>query len=462
VATEEEAAQIALAAAQEAQRAKSDATQAEANAERAETNATRAESNAEQAESRAEQAEEQAVDARSGAVAAEYEAKQAAGEAVTAAEAALQALPDDDPLVDPHIHEFAAGADEEHPFGELGAPVAERSPFRIGFTAALGVLLALLLGRAFQLVSNVLVLIVIAAFLAIGLNPAVEWLMRRGRKRGAAVAVVTSAVLLFFVAFVAAAVPPVVSQAANLREELPARVEALRDDNATFRNLDARYGLVAKATEAAEKQASTAPRQILGIARGIVTAIFKTLTILILTLYFLGAHDRIKRGALRIVPRSRRPRVGLLADEILARVGGYVLGNLATSVVAGVVCGVFLMIMGVPYALALALLVAILDLIPLVGATIAALVCTLVAVTVSVPVGIATLVFFTVYQQFENYVLVPRVMKRAVDVSPIATIVAALIGGSLLGVVGALLAVPTAAAISLIGSEVLVPRQDAR
>jgi predicted PurR-regulated permease PerM len=344
----------------------------------------------------------------------------------------------------------------------MGAPVAERSPFRIGFTAALGVLLALVLGRAFQLVSSVLVLIVIAAFLSIGLNPAVEWLMRKGRKRGAAVAVVISAVLLFFVAFVAAAVPPVVSQAANLREELPARVEKLRDDNATFRNLDTRYGLVAKATEAAEKQASSAPRQILGIARGIVTAIFKTLTVLILTLYFLSAHDRIKRGALRIVPRSRRPRVGLLADEILARVGGYVLGNLATSVVAGVICGVFLMVMGVPYALALALLVAILDLIPLVGATIAALVCTLVAVTVSVPVGIATLVFFTIYQQFENYVLVPRVMKKAVDVSPIATIVAALIGGSLLGVLGALLAVPTAAAISLIGSEVLVPRQDAR
>jgi predicted PurR-regulated permease PerM len=455
VATEEEAARVALAAADEAERAKAGAAQAEANAERAESNATRAESNA-------EQASEQAVDARSGAVAAEHEAKEAAGEAVSAAQAALEALPDDDPLVDPHIHEYAAGADEEHPFGEMGAPVAERSPFRIGFTAALGVLLALVLGRAFQLVSSVLVLIVIAAFLSIGLNPAVEWLMRKGRKRGAAVAVVISAVLLFFVAFVAAAVPPVVSQAANLREELPARVEKLRDDNATFRNLDTRYGLVAKATEAAEKQASSAPRQILGIARGIVTAIFKTLTVLILTLYFLSAHDRIKRGALRIVPRSRRPRVGLLADEILARVGGYVLGNLATSVVAGVICGVFLMVMGVPYALALALLVAILDLIPLVGATIAALVCTLVAVTVSVPVGIATLVFFTIYQQFENYVLVPRVMKKAVDVSPIATIVAALIGGSLLGVLGALLAVPTAAAISLIGSEVLVPRQDAR
>ena len=455
MATEEEAARVALAAADEAERAKAGAAQAEANAERAESNATRAESNA-------EQASEQAVDARSGAVAAEHEAKEAAGEAVSAAQAALEALPDDDPLVDPHIHEYAAGADEEHPFGEMGAPVAERSPFRIGFTAALGVLLALVLGRAFQLVSSVLVLIVIAAFLSIGLNPAVEWLMRKGRKRGAAVAVVISAVLLFFVAFVAAAVPPVVSQAANLREELPARVEKLRDDNATFRNLDTRYGLVAKATEAAEKQASSAPRQILGIARGIVTAIFKTLTVLILTLYFLSAHDRIKRGALRIVPRSRRPRVGLLADEILARVGGYVLGNLATSVVAGVICGVFLMVMGVPYALALALLVAILDLIPLVGATIAALVCTLVAVTVSVPVGIATLVFFTIYQQFENYVLVPRVMKKAVDVSPIATIVAALIGGSLLGVLGALLAVPTAAAISLIGSEVLVPRQDAR
>jgi predicted PurR-regulated permease PerM len=183
--------------------------------------------------------------------------------------------------------------------------------------------------------------------------------------------------------------------------------------------------------------------------------------VLILTLYFLSAYPNIKRGAYRLIPRSRRARVGLIADEILSRVGGYVLGNLATSVVAGVAAFVFFMIAKVPYPVALAMLVAIFDLIPLVGATIAAVVCTAVAFFVSVQVGIFSTAYFLVYQQVENFVVVPKVMKRTVDISPLATIVAALVGGTLLGVMGALLAIPVAAAIQLIGSEVIYPRQDA-
>ena len=322
-------------------------------------------------------------------------------------------------------------------------------------------LLAILLARAVQLVSGVLVLILVAAFLAIGLNPAVEFFQRRRLKRGFAAAIVMGGVLVFFGAFAAAAVPPLVSQATLLRTQLPAELDKLRKDNVTFRNLDRKYKIQERVADAVKKQSTTAPTKVVGFAVGVLTAIGKTLTVLILTLYFIGAYDRIKRGALRLVPRSRRPRVGLLADEILDRVGGYVLGNLATSVVAGVASGIWFVGFGVQYAFALAMFVAIFDLIPLVGASIAAVVCTIIAFFVSAPVGFATAGFFVAYQQFENYVLVPRVMKRTVDVSPLATIVAALIGGTLLGALGAILAVPAAAAISLIGSEVLVPRQDA-
>jgi predicted PurR-regulated permease PerM len=152
--------------------------------------------------------------------------------------------------------------------------------------------------------------------------------------------------------------------------------------------------------------------------------------------------------------------VGLIADEALRRVGGYVLGNLATSVVAGVTTLIFLEILRVPYAVALALFVAVLDLVPLVGATIAAVIVSAVALFHSLPVGIATIIFFVIYQQFENYVLVPRIMKRTAEVSPLATVVAALIGGTLLGIVGALLAIPVAAAIQIVVDEVVVPRQD--
>lgn len=395
------------------------------------------------------------------AEAAAERAERAENDAEEAAAAAIDALPDEDPLLDTDVREALAGVDDDHPFGEVGEPVAERSPFRIAFTATLGVLLAIVLARAVQLVSDVLVLIVISAFLAVGLNPAVEFLQHRGWRRSHACAGVMGGVLLFFVAFVAAAVPPVARQAAALREQIPQYAQQLQEDNSTFRRLDAEFDIVDRIREAAARQSSVAGQAVLGIARGVLSVIFKTLTVLILTLYFLGAYPRIKRGALRLVPRSRRPRVGLLADEMLDRVGGYVLGNLLTSLVAGLASVAFLAAVGVPYPIALAMLVAFFDLIPLIGATIAAVVCTIVAFFVSVPVGIATLLFFTAYQQFENYVLVPRVMKRTVDVSPIATIVAALIGGALLGVLGALLAVPTAAAIALIGSEVLIPRQDA-
>jgi predicted PurR-regulated permease PerM len=241
---------------------------------------------------------------------------------------------------------------------------------------------------------------------------------------------------------------------------VPEYAERARE-NDTFRRLDEQFHIVDKLTKAVNDNAGAAAGVGVDVARGVLTVVFKTLTVLVLTLYFLGSYPNIKRGAYRLIPRSRRARVGLIADEILSRVGGYVLGNLATSFIAGLFAFVFFMIADVPYPVALAMLVAIFDLIPLVGATIAAVVCTAVAFFVSVQTGIVSTVYFLIYQQLENFVVVPKVMKRTVDISPLATIVAALIGGTLLGVIGALLAIPVAAAIQLIGSEVVYPRQDA-
>ncbi|MEO6713021.1 MAG: AI-2E family transporter [Mycobacteriales bacterium] len=449
----------ASASADRAEAAGDRAEAAEERAEHAEAGAQAAERAAEVSEHAAEVSEHAAELSEQAAEVAQGLAEEFADKTHTAAEA-MGLLPDENPLTDPNIHEFAAGVDAEHPFGEVGEPMNHRSPFVIAFVATLGVLLAVVFAMAVRRVSDVLVLIVIAAFLAIGLNPAVTFLQRRGLKRGLAAAVVMGGVLLFFAGFVAAAVPPIVRQAAAFREQLPQRLETLRNENETFKRWDKQFKIEDKITSIVKKQGDTAPAKAVDLAIGVFTVIGKTLTVLILTLYFLGSYDRIKRGALRLVPRTRRPRVGLLTDEILARVGGYVLGNLATSLVAGVVSGMWFAALGVPYAFALAMLVAIFDLIPLVGATIAAVVCTAIAFFVSPAVGIATLVFFIAYQQFENYILVPRVMKATVDVSPLATILAALIGGTLLGALGAVLAVPTAAAISLIGSEVVHPRQD--
>jgi predicted PurR-regulated permease PerM len=199
---------------------------------------------------------------------------------------------------------------------------------------------------------------------------------------------------------------------------------------------------------------------IVGVGRYVVGAVFAALTVLILTLYFLASLPSIKRQTYRLVPASRRERVALLGDEVLARVGGYVSGAFIIASTAGASTLVFLLAIDLRYALTLALVVAVFDLVPLIGATVGAGIVTLVAMTDSAPKALACLVFYVVYQQLENYLIYPRVMSRSVDVPPTLTVMAALLGGALLGVVGALLAIPMAAAGLLIVREVLVPRQD--
>ena len=162
----------------------------------------------------------------------------------------------------------------------------------------------------------------------------------------------------------------------------------------------------------------------------------------------------MKRLWLSLVPVSRRERVGLFTDEVFDRVGGFMLGNLLTSVVAGIGTYVWLSVFGVPYALLLALLVALFDLIPMVGSTIAGVVVTLVAFTKGCPLAIATGVFYIVYRFVEDYLLNPRVMKHTVKVSPGLTIIATLVGGTLLGLIGALVAIPVAATFQLLLEEV--------
>lgn len=447
-------------AADEAGQAAREATEAEAAAERV-RRAAEALDEAEPAD-RDEKVRE-FVEAAATAVQEAREAEEEADQAVVAAqragEAALAAADPDDPLLDTAIRQIEAGATNEAPFGRPGAPLSPRSPFRIAFAATWGVLTALLIAYAISEVRDVIILIVVSAFLAIGLSPAVDFLQRRGLKRGLAVSVIIGTVLLFFGGFVAAAAPPVARQVADLRDKVPEYSRQLRE-NETFKNLDDDYQITEKVNTWVKERSTSVAGSALSAATTVLGVVFKTLTVLILTLYFLGAYQRIKHGSYRLIPRTRRARAGLIADEILSRVGGYVLGNLATSFIAGICALVFFLVADVPYPVALAMLVAILDLIPLVGATIAAVVCTAVAFFVSVPVGVASTVYFLIYQQVENYVLVPRVMKRTVDISPLATIVAALIGGSLLGILGALLAIPVAAAIQLIGTEVLYPRQD--
>ncbi|SEF90713.1 Predicted PurR-regulated permease PerM [Nonomuraea solani] len=346
------------------------------------------------------------------------------------------------------------------PFGRPGRPFGS-TPFTFGFTAALGVLTAWLLVQALTVTASVLLLIVVSLFLAVGLDPAVRWLHRHGLPRWGAIAAVFAAVILFFAGFGMAVIPALSQQAGQFVEQLPGYIGQLQN-HPQVRDLDQRFGLLERLQS--YLLSGDLGRQVfgglLGAAGVVVSAVFSALTVLILTLYFLASLRSITRTGYRLIPGSRRPRVQHLGDEILDRVGGYVAGNLIISLIAGVTTFVFLSILGVPYALALAIIVAVTDLIPMIGAGIGAAIATLTALFVSAPVAIGCLVFFIIYQQIENYLIAPKVMKSSVDVPAAVTIVAALIGGALLGVVGALLAIPVAAAIQLILSEVVLPRQD--
>lgn len=350
---------------------------------------------------------------------------------------------------------------DEHaaPYGRPGKPLA-KNPFLIGLTAGMGLLTAWALAQALVTSRSVIVLVVVAMFLALGLNPAVEALQRRRLARRWAISIVFGAVILFFVLFGLAIVPPVSQEAASFISAVPGYTQELLS-NPTLKELDSDYQILTRIGDyiTSGGLAQTVAGGLVGAGAVVFNAFFSGVTLLVLTLYFLGSLPSIKDYLFRLVPSSRRERAQGLGDEIISGIGGYVAGNLLISVIAGVVTWVFLAFAGVEYALALALVVAVTDLIPLVGATIGAVLVSGVALLQSVTLGVVCAIFFLVYQQVENYLVYPRVMKRSVDVAPAVTVIAALFGGALLGIVGALLAIPVAAAIALIIREVVIPRQ---
>lgn len=323
---------------------------------------------------------------------------------------------------------------------------------------------ATLLGLyAVYLVRNVLVLVVVAAFLAVGLDPAVRRLESFGLSRGLAITSIFAGVVAFLVAFALAVVPPLVEQIGNFGTSLPRFVSDVAETNPRVRDFVVENDIPDKLKSAVSDVPSligTSFGDVMGIAGSVVGAIFSLVTVVILTIYFALSLSRIHAGSLRLVPKSKREQATELMDPILQKIGGYIAGQVSVALLAGMLSFVFLAIVGVPFPVALALWVAIAALIPLVGATIGAIPAAVVAFATSSGLGIATLVYFVVYQQLENYVIAPRIMTKAVDISPAAVLLAALVGGNLLGFVGALMAIPAAASIKLIVQEIALPRAE--
>ena len=373
--------------------------------------------------------------------------------------AAEEVIESEDPLLTTAVQEVAAQVSEEHPMGVPGLPLSDQSPLRIGFSAGIGFLLACSLGAAIIFASRVLVLILVAAIIAAGLEPIVDWLCRHGLRRGVAVAVVAVTLIGLFGAFLAQVVPLMTSEASRLIHQLPTFLHDLQKKNTLLGRLNLKYHLEAQAKKLTTAKLAGGALHVGGI---VISAVASVLIVLVLVVYFLADFPTLKRALYRMVPRPRRPRVGLIGDEILSRIGGYVLGNVLTSIAAIILNFILLRILGVPYALVLSIVVGLADLVPLFGSLIGGLVVALVAfASVSLTAALITVAFHLVYRAFEDYILNPRVMRHTVQVKPVVTIVAVLLGGSLLGLAGAMIAVPMAAAIQLLLTEVVFPSQDA-
>ena len=348
-------------------------------------------------------------------------------------------------------------------YGPMGAPINRSHPFYFGFIATLGALTAIVLMRALASVSQIFVLILIALFLATGLNPAVEALRKRNLSRNAAVTVIFSSVILFVIFFSLVVVPPVISQGTNLIESGPQLLQDLMK-NETINQLNTQYGLVDTLQERLKSVTSDGTLLIstfggvIGVGKSVLSGFFTALTILVLTLYFITSLPQAVNLGLSLVPASRRDRVGLLTNAVIARMGSFVGSQILIAAMAAVFVTILSTILGLPSPIAIGMFVLVAALIPLIGHFIGAGIFTLIALSQSLVIGVVAFVAYVVYVQIENYVVTPRIMKRTLSVPGAVTIIAALIGSSLLGLVGGLLAVPVAASIILILDEVVIPR----
>ena len=312
---------------------------------------------------------------------------------------------------------------------------------RVGLSLIGAVAALFLLGT----LRGILLLIVASFVLAIGFQPAISWFERRGMRRGLGLALVLMSVLVVVGGLMALAVPLIASQAGEILEQFPVLIERLQAGDGLVARLAGLVDVDRITTDAAADPATAF--EVVGSVAGFA---FNFLTVLLVTPYFAMSMPGIKRWLVRLLrPRHREDFLGLLGEstDLMAN---FIVGNLVVSVVAGVVTWVGLTLIGVPYASALAAWVAITDLVPVLGALLGAAGVAAVAFVEAPDTLLWAMLLLVVYQQVENFLIAPKVMNRAVDLSPATVIIALMVGGSLAGLIGALLALPLAALIKII------------
>jgi predicted PurR-regulated permease PerM len=326
--------------------------------------------------------------------------------------------------------------------------------FRLGLAATAGGLLVLIALFALYSVRHVLILAIIGLFVAVSLEPPVHGLTRRGVPRWLAVTIVLIGVILLVAGFIAAVVPAIVGQGGELIQKLPGLIQTAREKSETFKIFGEKLPIAERATTWLADLPGHIGSALLHFAGRFLGVVSSTLLVIVLAAYFIADLPRLRRGIVRLFPERHRDEARMVVDVVVDRVGGYMIGNVVISLIAGVASlGAFLLL-DVPYALPLAVVVAITDLIPLIGATIGAVFCVVIAsLTVDLwPDAILVAAFFIAYQQAENYWIAPRVLRSSIDLPAVTVLLAGLLGATVLGLVGALIAIPVAAAIRIIAS----------
>ncbi|MHA7207483.1 AI-2E family transporter [Arthrobacter sp. MDT1-65] len=356
-------------------------------------------------------------------------------------------------------------ADERLKFSGAYPRSMRTHPIHFGFMTSVGVGLALL---AFFIITNVgqlLVWIGAALFIALGLDPIVRWLETKGVPRPAGIAVALTVLVGIVAGFFALLIPTIVSQTSQIVDRAPGYADDFLNSE-FFTTLDEQFQVRDRVVSEIDKFFANSEAVggifggVLGVGTVIINGLFGSLVILVLALYFLASLPSIKKWAYRLAPRSRRPRVEVLSEEITRSVGMYVIGQACVALLNGTFAFIVMTIADVPFSVLLAFVVALLAFIPLVGGTIAAVIVSLIALTVGWHTALLFAIPYVAYLQFEAYFISPRIMQRAVAVPGAVAVIAVIAGGSLLGVLGALIAIPTAAAVMLLLKEVFIARQD--
>lgn len=362
--------------------------------------------------------------------------------------------------------EAAADAQEERS-NSTTRDFVVRSPFQLGFSVTLGVLVALLVGGMVGQITTIIMYVVGALFIALGLDPVVRWLEGKGVKRPLGIALVFLSFLLVIAGVLAVIIPMIARQIGQLARSAPHLFSDI-SNQPWFLDIKARFGdyidfkgLLDMGQEAVSRPENWAQlaggvwQAGLGIANGLTAA----LIVLILSLYFLASLQVIKRGFYSLTPRSGRAKVMDITEQVTKSVGGYVSGMVVLALLNAVLGFTMMSIVGVPFAGLVAVGVFLLALIPLIGSVAATVLVSCVALFESPTIAIAAAIYYLIYMQIESYLLTPRIMNRVVAVPGALVVIGALAGGTLLGLLGALIAIPVTAMVLMIIKQVWVPRQ---